>query len=1070
MKLYALLIGINTYSENSLQRINSLSACVNDTNNMRQFLLKNYGDIVNENQIQLLTNEAATRTNVIKGFREHLTQAQAEDVVLVYYSGHGSTGITATEFQKFTTDNEEQTWVLHDSRTAAGNDLADKEIALLLEEIGIKKPQIIVIADSCHSGSVTREVEEFQSMTARFTLGDNRPRSLESYLEGAYLQRSKNTIPETPHLLLAACDRTERAWEVSGSGVFTKSVLEILEKNGGQIRYTDLFVQTRARVQSKLTNQSPQLEAHDGFNAQAGFLGRIITSGKLNRYAVQFKDNFWKISLGAANGIELSFDTPIPVKIFQNVTSGSTLADAVLGSVNVSESQLIVTDKSVLDKQEIYWGEPIALPLTPFYIYDRAGVLKSIFEEVTESGIFISDDRKACLFEVKIENENIFIYETATGVLVQGVEGIDEKSASIALEILQKLAKWERLLVLQNKKTKLNTDKAIFALNISEDADKKTLLDEHVTLEINEDEIPFELTFTNNTGRDLYATLLHQGSDYGIKIFSENSQPIAKNNKVTLYEEFFCLDRDKLTDTDTLKLLLSTIPMESWDLSQDGFEIGQFYRKSKDIGNSRGIGKHPPDWFTKNITVRLVRPGKMEIGNQPVEVAKGISIQSHPDFKTNLNWSPLISQTRSINTLAINNTFFKDNPQFQIINVNGSNGSTRGVEDASILEWSNIENNSVLKNNPLKIVIDPNKTQALNPTHVDEIIMPLFYDGEDFLPCGKLEINEQGQYVYEINAIPDETGVIKTRTLGGAIKMVFMKFVNNIVPIGETHKLRWVNYETDAERISEGVAEKIKPANTILLLIHGIIGDTGVMIKTFQPAITDKKVDLVLTFDYENLNTTIEKSAAILKQKLNDLGITEQDNKKLIIVAHSMGGLVARYMIEHLNGSPLVDSLVMAGTPNGGSKFGDIPSMIHKLSWFCTIGLKFFPTVIPAIVVTMIKLTEKTIFVTLDQMSPESDFIKNLFIGQSATSPIPYKVLAGNLDQFIAQEGIGSFSDKLTFQIGDWINEKEPNDIAVMIDNIFKVNAETKQIVFCNHLNYFEVKESVDALFSFISD
>jgi pimeloyl-ACP methyl ester carboxylesterase len=56
--------------------------------------------------------------------------------------------------------------------------------------------------------------------------------------------------------------------------------------------------------------------------------------------------------------------------------------------------------------------------------------------------------------------------------------------------------------------------------------------------------------------------------------------------------------------------------------------------------------------------------------------------------------------------------------------------------------------------------------------------------------------------------------------------------------------------------------------------------------------------------------------AVALKQKIDGLG---QD--KVDIVAHSMGGLVARYYIEKLGGRNKVGSLTMLGTPNWGTAF-----------------------------------------------------------------------------------------------------------------------------------------------------
>lgn len=56
-----------------------------------------------------------------------------------------------------------------------------------------------------------------------------------------------------------------------------------------------------------------------------------------------------------------------------------------------------------------------------------------------------------------------------------------------------------------------------------------------------------------------------------------------------------------------------------------------------------------------------------------------------------------------------------------------------------------------------------------------------------------------------------------------------------------------------------------------------------------------------------------------LAAALSNAGITAASGTTLDIVAHSMGGLVSRWMIERVPSSPPVARLVTAGTPNGGS-------------------------------------------------------------------------------------------------------------------------------------------------------
>ena len=114
------------------------------------------------------------------------------------------------------------------------------------------------------------------------------------------------------------------------------------------------------------------------------------------------------------------------------------------------------------------------------------------------------------------------------------------------------------------------------------------------------------------------------------------------------------------------------------------------------------------------------------------------------------------------------------------------------------------------------------------------------------------------------------------------------------------------------------------------MYIHGIIGDTLEMpksirlVKDMEGHTLEDEYDLILTFDYENLNTPIEETAQALKDRLVAAGLGPDHGKTFHIVAHSMGGLVSRWFIEKLEGNQVVNHLYQLGTPNQGSPYGSL--------------------------------------------------------------------------------------------------------------------------------------------------
>ena len=80
----ALLIGINYVGSQ-----NQLNGCVNDINNIQNFLIKSCGYM--SNNITILTNTNATDDNIQAAIINLITGCTKGDTLFFYYSGHGST-------------------------------------------------------------------------------------------------------------------------------------------------------------------------------------------------------------------------------------------------------------------------------------------------------------------------------------------------------------------------------------------------------------------------------------------------------------------------------------------------------------------------------------------------------------------------------------------------------------------------------------------------------------------------------------------------------------------------------------------------------------------------------------------------------------------------------------------------------------------------------------------------------------------------------------------------------------------------------------------------------------------
>src|SRR4051795_7696417 len=122
-----------------------LVACEFDANDMEA--LAESQDFTTK---KLLTKDA-TADAVRKAIADAGSELEAEDILFVTYSGHGG---QVPDSNSDEDDRMDETWVLYDRQ------LVDDELYTLWADF---KPgtRILVLSDSCHSGSVVRVLPDF---------------------------------------------------------------------------------------------------------------------------------------------------------------------------------------------------------------------------------------------------------------------------------------------------------------------------------------------------------------------------------------------------------------------------------------------------------------------------------------------------------------------------------------------------------------------------------------------------------------------------------------------------------------------------------------------------------------------------------------------------------------------------------------------------------------------------------------------------------------------------------------------------------------------------------------------
>ncbi len=1088
-RLFALTVGIDEYPAD----VKNLVGCVNDSLAIEEFLRTRFASY--DPKILTLLDDNATYQAVINGFREFLQQAHSRDFVVIHFSCHGSRQKSAKEFRDFSPNGLDETLVLYDSRQPNGLDLADKELAVLLHEISHRGCKIILLMDVCHGGSITRGLFEQPAVrslnrkskaSVRKTLEAVQTRSrrdFASYLNGYYEKQESNiAIPNANYLMLAACQDHQYAAEYKNPaeydkpyGMFTWTLLDVLKSNQRPLSYADLFSRVKTRIRRYRPSQTPLMKVNGNFDAYRYFLSDEGSMPNPHfEMSYDYDNKEWELNKGRLDGLERGMS----VRIYDKEASAAK-GKGYIDTTKFERS--IVKVEATLDRSANYIAKIIEPPNDAQAILlsgpdKHVSELQQYFEKRFAIHMhFTTNDVDSCNYEIQIRGYLYQLIDRRNGEIIGEVQRT-EKGRDTIFNALFHVLRWERIAYLQNPDSAIDP-RQIELRFVEHLPDGSRYHHESQVAELHYDEklgkIPYSIEITNRSDQRMYAILLYlHEATYQIKAVSDIIDLIAADtaNMVDNFIHMNTVQQHYQRDIDRFVVVITDDPK---DLGAEMFQMGPvqkiftIYRSNESTRASFLDEDEDPNygnqsfWFTQTLEVHTVRQSG-QLGNQDIEVANGgITIKAHPALSGHValnSTAPKIS-TRSADSvlpLAIQNRRMK------LMNLDPRNKSGQEV-----LVLSNLHGvNQVTASQPLEITLNHHLTE-------NELLLLLTFDGDEVIPLGRVESTSDRQRII-IEEIPrgvqDEQ--ISTCSVYGALKLFFFKVIRDETP----DKLKWVRWLDNGkiEREHIELSQRIAAARRIYLVIHGIISDTENIASSLKQFI-DPQMDLVLTYDYENLNEKIEDTANLLKIHLKNAGIHE-NGRKITIVAHSMGGLVSRWMIENLGGNSFVDCLIMAGTPNDGSKIGNAVAFQHYAIWGLSMTLKFYPESVPYFASTLAALQQSgQILQTLEQMKEGSQFLAEL---QASEDPgIPYVLFGGNVNE-LPEDALlwEKLLDKFPSASSGLLYGDVSNDIVVSDKSIMNISdsrnpaPQKHRHLSCNHLNYFDSKEVLTVLEGILTD
>jgi hypothetical protein len=264
-----------------------LAACEFDANDMAK-IAKSQGM-----KPTVLLTKKATRAALLGGLRAAAKQVQSGDLFFLSYSGHGG---QVPDVNGDEADGKDETWCLYDGQ------LIDDELYFELSQFaaGVR---VLVLSDSCHSGTVTREMAPpppppgqrpklMPDAVARRVYAEHQAFYDKLQLDVAKAAHHKAPadpdaalaqVPQAAHatavvgafkaavILISGCQDNQTSMDSDHNGAFTEQLLKVWNQGAFKGNYSQFHARIRAGMPAVQTPNLFTLGSAGPFLAQEPF-------------------------------------------------------------------------------------------------------------------------------------------------------------------------------------------------------------------------------------------------------------------------------------------------------------------------------------------------------------------------------------------------------------------------------------------------------------------------------------------------------------------------------------------------------------------------------------------------------------------------------------------------------------------------------------------------------------------------------------------------------------------------------------------------------------------------------
>jgi N-acetyl-anhydromuramyl-L-alanine amidase AmpD len=646
--LHALLVGINAYEDRTVLNnkviFPRLRGCVSDAQKVKQYLENETA--FGTKSITLLTDQQATKAAVVKAFLE-LGKAQKDDVVVFYYSGHGTQEKADTNVWTAESDGKHECLVCYyDEQHKEDYLLADKELRYLISQVSDKKAHVVVISDCCHSGDNTRNAGVVKT-TYNEVIERRIPYVFPQRDWGKFIfsnafqpadfvgQHVDKILPPGAHVSLSACESDESAVEVGGEGIFTKYLLKTLEASAGQLSYYALH----GRVKQMLNNafeQTPIMYIPSAYRKKLAYttVFNKAESGETSTYADVIRDGSgnWVLQRGAIHGIGQNTQR-ITVK------DDAKTYDTRVKSIGADTTVLEFDDKTSADlnPQKVYKGLVEGLMSQQLKIHlnnqdntltDSLALTEKLITEIPTQVKLETDESKAD-YTLSLRNGRAVLTRPLDTFrpLVEPITLDSEAFANQLVRDFKHLSNWHFLKNLRNDSTLKNPLKIeVTNANGEPIVLQNSTAQLHYELVSNQWKGGIGVRITNQSSQKLYFCCLYLNTRFGamLELLEPTVTPLDPgastqlsykgNTTIPMFLESYVRLYNWVKNVEYLQFIVSTTDLSNVEeLTMESLPT-PFTLKKKATMRSLGLGEEENDktqaaaWTTQQLTLEFINP------------------------------------------------------------------------------------------------------------------------------------------------------------------------------------------------------------------------------------------------------------------------------------------------------------------------------------------------------------------------------------------------------------------------------------------------------------------------------